>query len=283
MENKLIYGKTIADRLDQESIEIIDSFKNKKGRKPKLVNISVGNEDASASYMKGLINKCNKVGLDLELISFKEDVSEFELVRCIHNLNKTNSVDGIILQMPLPKHMNKDKIVNEIDPIKDVDGLHPLNTGNFYQNKECFVPCTALASMEFIHECKLDLCGKEVVVLGRSNVIGKPVAQLCMNENATVTIVHSKTKNIESICSKADVLIAAVGKAKMVKKEWVKDGAVIVDVGINFDENGKMCGDVDLEDVLDKVSYISPVPKGVGVVTNSMLVKNVIKAYLNRR
>ena len=283
MENKLIYGKTIADRLDQESIEIIDSFKYKKGRKPKLVNISVGSVDASASYMKGLINKCNKVGLDLELISFKEDVSEFELVHCIHNLNKSNSVDGIIIQMPLPKHMNKDKIVNEIDPTKDVDGLHPLNTGNFYQNKECFVPCTALASMEFIHECNVDLCGKEVVVLGRSNVIGKPVAQLCMNENATVTIVHSKTKDIESICARADVLIAAVGKAKMVKKQWVKDGAVIIDVGINFDENGKMCGDVDLEDVLDKVSYISPVPKGVGVVTNSMLVKNVIKAYLNRR
>ncbi len=283
MENKLIYGKTIAERLDQESIDIINENKYKKGRSPKLVNISVGNEDASASYMKGLINKCNKVGVDLELISFKEDVSEFELVRCIHNLNKSNAIDGIIIQMPLPKHMNKDKIVNEIDPNKDVDGLHPLNTGNFYQNKECFVPCTALASMEFIHECNIDLCGKEVVVLGRSNVIGKPAAQLCMNENATVTIVHSKTKNIEEVCAKADVLIAAVGKAKLVKKEWVKKDAVIIDVGINFDENGKMCGDVDLEDVIDKVSYISPVPKGVGVVTNSMLIKNVIKAYQNRR
>ena len=283
MENKYIFGKPIAERIDQESLQLISESKYKKGRSPKLVNISIGNEDASVSYMKGLINKCNKVGVELELISFKEDVSEFELVRTIHNLNKSNSIDGIILQMPLPKHMNKDKIVYEIDPEKDVDGLHPLNTGKFYQNRDCFIPCTALAAMEFIKETKIDLCGKEVVVIGRSNVIGKPVAQLCLNENASVTIVHSKTKEIEKICAKADVLIAAVGKARLVKKEWVKKDAIVIDVGINFDENGKMCGDVDLEDVIDKVQYISPVPKGVGVVTNSMLARNTIKSYQNRR
>ena len=282
MENKLLYGKIIAERIDAVSKEFVDECLQNNRRIPKLVNISIGNEDASASYMKGLINKCEKIGVELQLVTFKEDTSEFELIRYIHSLNKSNSVDGILLQMPLPKHMNKDKITLEIDPLKDIDGMHPLNTGNFYQNRECFVPCTALAAMEFIHESKIDLCGKEVVVIGRSNVIGKPVAQLCLNENASVTIVHSRTKNIEEICARADVLIAAVGKAKLVKKEWVKEGAVIVDVGINFDENGKMCGDVDFDDVIDKVSYISPVPKGVGVVTNTMVMQNVIKAYKNR-
>ena len=282
MENKLLYGKVIAERIDAVSKEFVDECLQNNRRIPKLVNISVGNEDASASYMKGLINKCEKIGVELQLVTFKEDTSEFELIRYIHSLNKSNSVDGILLQMPLPKHMNKDKITLEIDPLKDIDGMHPLNTGNFYQNRECFVPCTALAAREFIHESKIDLCGKEVVVIGRSNVIGKPVAQLCLNENASVTIVHSRTKNIEEICARADVLIAAVGKAKLVKKEWVKEGAVIVDVGINFDENGKMCGDVDFDDVIDKVSYISPVPKGVGVVTNTMVMQNVIKAYKNR-
>ena len=281
MENKIIYGKTIAERLDSETKNFVDECKQNHYRIPKLVNISLGNEEASASYMKGLINKCNKVGIELEMISFKEDVGEFELVRCIHNLNKSNSVDGIIIQMPLPKHMNKERIIYEIDPNKDVDGLHPLNTGKFYQNRDCFIPCTALAAMEFIYESGINLCGKEVVVIGRSNVIGKPVAQLCLNENASVTVVHSKTKNIEQICARADILIAAVGKAKLVKKEWIKENAVVIDVGINFDENG-MCGDVDLEDVLSKVKAISPVPKGVGVVTNSMLLKNVIKAYQNR-
>lgn len=283
MENKFIYGKDISERIDQETKEFIIQCQTRKHRTPQLVNISVGNEEASASYMKGLMNKCQKVGVELQLFHLKEDVSEFELIRLIHKLNKTNSVDGILVQMPLPKHMNKGKIAAEIDPLKDVDGMHPMNTGNFYQNKDSFVPCTALAVLEFIHEAKVDLCGKNVVVIGRSNVIGKPVAQLCLNENASVTIVHSKSQNIEEICQRADVLIAAAGVKKLVKKEWVKENAVVIDVGINFDENGKMCGDVDLEDVVEKVARISPVPKGVGVVTNSMLLRNVIKAYENRR
>lgn len=282
MENKCIYGKPIADRIDQETREFIQSLKNTNKRIPKLVNIQVGNQDASASYIKGLIKKCEAVGVELQLVSLDESASEFELIRMIHSFNKSINVDGILLQMPLPKHMNKENVVKEIDPNKDVDGMHPLNVGHFYQGLPAHIPCTALSAMEFIHEANVDLKGKEVVVIGRSNVIGKPVAQLCLNENASVTIVHSKSENIEEICSRADVLIAAAGRAKMVKKEWVKKGAVIVDVGINFDENGKMCGDVDFEDVIEKVGRISPVPKGVGVVTNAVLLRNTVTSYKNR-
>ena len=283
MENKCIYGKPIADRIDQETREFIQSLRNTNKRIPKLVNIQVGNQDASASYIKGLIKKCETVGVELQLVSLDESVSEFELIRMIHSFNKSINIDGILLQMPLPKHMNKENVVKEIDLNKDVDGMHPLNVGHFYQGLPAHIPCTALSAMEFIHETNIDLKGKEVVVIGRSNVIGKPVAQLCLNENASVTIVHSKSENIEEICSRADVLIAAAGKAKMVKKDWVKKGAVIVDVGINFDENGKMCGDVDFEDVIEKVSRISPVPKGVGVVTNAVLLRNTVTSYKNRR
>ena len=282
MENKCIYGKPIADRIDQETREFIQSLKNTNKRIPKLVNIQVGNQDASASYIKGLIKKCEAVGVELQLVSLDESASEFELIRMIHSFNKSINVDGILLQMPLPKHMNKENVVKEIDPNKDVDGMHPLNVGHFYQGLPAHIPCTALSAMEFIHEANVDLKGKEVVVIGRSNVIGKPVAQLCLNENASVTIVHSKSENIEEICSRADVLIAAAGKAKMVKKDWIKEGAVIVDVGINFDENGKMCGDVDFEDVIEKVGRISPVPKGVGVVTNAVLLRNTVTSYKNR-
>lgn len=282
MENKCIYGKPIADRIDQETREFIQSLRNTNKRIPKLVNIQVGNQDASASYIKGLIKKCETVGVELQLVSLDESVSEFELIRMIHSFNKSINIDGILLQMPLPKHMNKENVVKEIDLNKDVDGMHPLNVGHFYQGLPAHIPCTALSAMEFIHETNIDLKGKEVVVIGRSNVIGKPVAQLCLNENASVTIVHSKSENIEEICSRADVLIAAAGKAKMVKKDWVKKGAVIVDVGINFDENGKMCGDVDFDDVIEKVGRISPVPKGVGVVTNAVLLRNTVTSYKNR-
>lgn len=282
MENKCIYGKDIAERLDQRTIEFVEECRSRGRRIPKLVCIAVGNHPASVAYMKGLQKKCDKVKIELETIVLDESIGDFELIRTIHSYNKMISIDGILLQMPLPSHMNREKIVLEIDPSKDVDGLHPLNTGLFYQRQPTFVPCTALSAMEFIHAVDLSLDGKEVVVVGRSNVIGKPVAQLCLNEHASVTVVHSKSLNIERICSHADVLIAAAGVPKMIKKNWLKKGAVVIDVGINYDEDGKMCGDVDFDDVIDQVSRISPVPKGVGVVTNSMLMRNLIFAYQRR-
>ncbi len=282
MENKCIYGKDIAERLDQRTIEFVEECRSRGRRIPKLVCIAVGNHPASVAYMKGLQKKCDKVKIELETIVLDESIGDFELIRTIHSYNKMISIDGILLQMPLPSHMNREKIVLEIDPSKDVDGLHPLNTGLFYQGQPTFVPCTALSAMEFIHAVDLSLDGKEVVVVGRSNVIGKPVAQLCLNEHASVTVVHSKSLNIERICFHADVLIAAAGVPKMIKKNWLKKGAVVIDVGINYDEDGKMCGDVDFDDVIDQVSRISPVPKGVGVVTNSMLMRNLIFAYQRR-
>ena len=282
MENKCIYGKDIAERLDQRTIEFVEECRSRGRRIPKLVCIAVGNHPASVAYMKGLQKKCDKVKIELETIVLDESIGDFELIRTIHSYNKMISIDGILLQMPLPSHMNREKIVLEIDPSKDVDGLHPLNTGLFYQGQPTFVPCTALSAMDFIHAVDLSLDGKEVVVVGRSNVIGKPVAQLCLNEHASVTMVHSKSLNIERICSRADVLIAAAGVPKMIKKNWLKKGAVVIDVGINYDEDGKMCGDVDFDDVIDQVSKISPVPKGVGVVTNSMLMRNLIFAYQRR-
>lgn len=283
MENKYLYGKDIAEILDNETQAFVEECKKKNKKTPKIANLSVGNDPASASYEKGLIKKCEKVGVDLEKVQLKEDVSEIELIRVLHQLNQNSQIDGILIQMPLPNHINLNRVRNEINPDKDLDGIHPINAGRFYQGLPCFAPCTALSAMEFIHHSNTDLEGKQVVVVGRSNVIGKPVAQMCLNEHASVTIVHSKSHNIEEICSRADVLISAVGKARLIKKEWVKKDAVVIDVGVNVDESGKLCGDVDEADVMDKVKYLTPVPKGVGVVTNSMLMRNLIQAYKNRR
>ena len=282
MENKYIYGKDIAERIDLQTSSFIEECRKEGRRIPKLVNISMGENEASAAYVRGLQKKCEKVKMELQLVQLDESVSEFELVRMIHSFNKSISYDGILIQMPLPAHINKERVIKEIDPAKDVDGLHPLNAGLFCQGQKSFVPCTALSVMEFVHESGIELEGKEVVVIGRSNVIGKPVAQLCLNENASVTIVHSKTQHIEKICSRADVLIAAAGQTRMVKKHWVKQDAVVIDVGINYDEDGKMCGDVDFDDVIEKAAKISPVPRGVGVVTNSILMRNTILSYQNR-
>lgn len=268
---------------DQEIVNFVEECKKSGKKIPKIVNISVGYNEASESYMRGLQKKCDKVHVELDKIALDENVSEAELIRCIHNCNKSNNIDGILLQMPLPSHFNTNKVINEIEPTKDLDGMHPLNVGLFYKGLDSFVPCTALSAMEFIHASGIDLKGKKVVVIGRSNVIGKPVAQLCLNENASVTIVHSKSEHIEEICSDADVLISAIGKAKFIHREWIKENAVVIDVGINVDENGKLCGDVDFDDVIERVSYISPVPRGVGVVTNSILMENLIKAYKKRR
>lgn len=283
MENKILYGKEIALRLDEQLIAFVQECKEKGKRIPKLVNVTFKNSEASEAYLRGLKKKSEKIGVLLQIVELDEMTSEFEVIHTIHVLNNTSSIDGILLQMPLPSHLNAQKIIEEIHPNKDVDGLHPYNVGAFYQGKKSFVPCTALSAMEFIHESGIELEGKEVVVIGRSNVIGRPIAQLCLNENATVTIVHSKTKNIEKITSRADVVVAAVGQAKLVKKEWLKKGAVVIDVGINFDEEGKMCGDVDAQDVMATIRALSPVPKGVGVVTNSMLMYNLLEAYRRNR
>ena len=200
----------------------------------------------------------------------------------IQQLNQNDTVDGILVQLPLPKHINDEYILDLIDPSKDVDGFHPTNVAKLFLGQDGLVPCTPKGMMVLLDEINYDLNGKEVVVVGRSNIVGKPVALLCLQKNATVTIAHSRTADLKEVCQRADVLIAAVGRAKMFNSEYVKDGAVILDVGINRDENNKLCGDVDFDDVKDKVSYITPVPGGVGPMTIAMLLENTYEAYLKR-
>ena len=217
-----------------------------------------------------------------EIIRLDASIREDELIEVIERLNQDHSVDGILVQLPLPSHIHEEKILDLIDPTKDVDGFHPSNVAKLLLGQDGLVPCTPKGMMVLLDEIHYDLTGKEVVVVGRSNIVGKPVSLLCLQRNATVTIAHSRTKNLKEVCQRADVLIAAIGKAKFFNKEYVKEGAVVLDVGINRDENNKLCGDVDFDDVKDFVSYITPVPGGVGPMTIAMLLENTLQAYLKR-
>ena len=207
-------------------------------------------------------------------------VSEDELLSKIRELNTDNTVDGILVQLPLPEHIDEKRVIETISPLKDVDGFHTQNVGKLYIGDNTFVPCTPKGIIRILEEIGLgNLRGKKAAVLGRSNIVGKPVAKLLLDKNATVTICHSKTENILEEVRQADIVVSAMGQAKLVKKEWLKQGAVVIDVGMNRDTNGKLCGDVDLNDVIEKVSYITPVPKGVGLVTRAMLLENTMQAY----
>lgn len=279
MEEKLIFGKEIADRINEATADFIANCEINGKRVPKIAVVLANDSFASKAYITGFEKICARVRMDYEIIEVSNDISEDDLIKVIKQLNQNEMIDGILLQMPLPSHINVQVIVETIDPMKDIDGMHPMNAGKIAMNQDGFIPCTAESVMEFIHECQLDLKGKEVIVLGRSNVIGKPVAQLCLKEHATVTICHSRTENIENVCQRGDVVISAMGQAKLVTSAWIKEGAVVIDVGMNRDSDGKLCGDVDLEDVIQKVARISPVPKGVGVVTNAILLSHAIVAY----
>lgn len=279
MEEKLIYGKPIADRTNMETKAFIDEMKKQGKRCPKVNVVLANDSPASLSYISGFEKLCASVGMAYTLTVLKESVSQQELNDVLDTISRDDETDGILLQMPLPKQINADEAILHIDPNKDLDGFHPMNVGKLWMNQPTFVPCTAESVMAFIEASGIDLKGKHVVVLGRSNVVGKPVAELCLAAHATVTICHSRTVDIEKEASRADVLIAAIGKARLIKSDWIKPGAVVIDVGVNRDENGKLCGDVDFDDVIDKVGKISPVPKGVGVVTNAMLLHSAITAY----
>ncbi|MEG0736139.1 MAG: bifunctional 5,10-methylenetetrahydrofolate dehydrogenase/5,10-methenyltetrahydrofolate cyclohydrolase, partial [Longicatena sp.] len=218
-----------------------------------------------------------------ELQRLPQDTSEEALLELIESLNNDSKVDGILVQLPLPSQIREEEVLLAIRPDKDVDGFHPYNVGKLMLQEDTFVSCTPKGIIRILETIGFDdLSGKTAVVIGRSNIVGKPVAQLLMNKNATVTICHSRTKDIESVTSKADIVVAAIGKAKMITKNWIKDGAVVIDVGINRDENNKMCGDVDFEDVKEKASYITPVPKGVGPMTIAMLMENTLESYCKR-
>ena len=244
--------------------------------------ILIGEDPASQIYVKNKEKFAKEVGINSTVIRFESSITEEELKNEIKKLNKDNNVHGILVQLPLPKHINQRDIIETIDPSKDVDGFHPINVGNLSSGNDALVPCTPLGCYYLIKQALSNLSGLNAIVIGRSNINGKPMTQLLLKENCTVTIVHSKTKNIEEICSRADLIIAAVGIPKMVKHNWVKKDAVIIDVGINrieLDGKNKIVGDVDFEDVKDKAKAITPVPGGVGPMTIACLLENTLKAF----
>ena len=270
----------------KESGIILDKIKNSIlsfDTKPVLAVVIIGDDPASQVYVKNKILACEKVGIKSSKYSF-DSISETELVKFIEKLNHDKNVNGILVQMPLPENINPTKIINVIDPIKDVDGFHPINLGNILsQEKTAFIPCTPLGCLYLIKQVDSDLTGKNAVVIGRSITVGKPVANLLTNNNATVTLAHSKTKNLKEICLNADILVAAVGKPGFIKHNFIKQGAIVIDVGINrikdSNEKNKLVGDVEFEKSKDIVKAITPVPGGVGPMTIAYLMSNTLKAF----
>lgn len=280
---KIIYGNEVAKAVKDDLKKDLDRLKKEGKRLPKLVVVLVGNNVASVSYVTGKEKACKEIGMENELLRFEENIREEKLLEVVENLNKDDSVDGILVQLPLPKHIDESKVLQAIDPEKDVDGFHPVNVGKLLLQEDGFLSCTPKGILRLLESIGLsDLSGKKAVVIGRSNIVGKPVAQLLLNKHATVTICHSRTEHIEEITSQADILIVSVGSPRLVKANWIKEGAIVIDVGINRDEHNKLCGDVDFQEVEPKTSYITPVPKGVGPMTIAMLLENTWESYYKR-
>ncbi len=278
----IIDGKQIGKQIKEKQKQEVKDIYAKYGKVPTLTVVIVGDNQASHTYVKNKDLGCKYIGINSHIIQKSKDITNEELIAVISDLNKDDNVDGILVQLPLPKHIDEEAILHEIDPSKDVDGFHPDNVAKLFLGLEGIIPCTPKGMMVLLDAIEYNLEGKEVVVVGRSNIVGKPVSILCLQKNATVTIAHSKTKDLKAVCKRADVLIAAVGLPKYFTKEYVKEGAIVLDVGINRDENNKLCGDVDYEDVKDFVKAITPVPGGVGPMTITMLLENTIEAFYKR-
>ena len=273
----LIDGKAVSLQVKQQVKQECDKLKT-KGVTPGLAVIIVGDDPASQVYVRNKEKACEECGFYSVKYALDADTTQSELNALIDKLNKDEKINGILCQLPLPKHLDDKEVINRIDPIKDVDAFHPLNVGAIMIGDYNFLPCTPAGVMELIHSTGVDVTGKKAVVIGRSNIVGKPMAMLLLHENATVEITHSKTLDLKSITKEADILVAAIGRAKFVTADMVKNGAIVIDVGMNRDENGKLCGDVDFENVKDKCSFITPVPGGVGPMTISMLMRNTLTA-----
>ena len=286
VENKIIDGKEIASKL-REKIKILgEEFKNQTSITPGLAVVLVGENPASKVYVKNKIKQTEEVGFNSYEYKLDQSVKETELLDLISELNLNSKVNGILVQLPLPKHINSEKILDSILPEKDVDGFHATNVGKLWGGRDTLVPCTPLGCSIMLNKLFNDLSGKNAVVIGRSDIVGKPMASLLLQKNATVTIVHSRTKEIEKICKAADILVAAVGVPEMVKRSWVKKDAIVIDVGINRIEKegkNKLVGDVDFDDVLNVVSKITPVPGGVGPMTIACLLLNTLNASLSQK
>lgn len=272
----LINGKEISAFIKSKIKQETENLKL-KGVVPGLAVILVGNNEASKVYVGSKERACAELGFYSEKYLLPETTSEEELLNLVKKLNGKKEINGILCQLPLPNHINEKTVINSILPSKDVDAFHPENVGHIMIGDYSFLPCTPAGIMEMLEYSKIDVCGKHCVVIGRSNIVGKPMAMLMLHKNATVTICHSKTENLKEICRSADILVAAVGKARFVTEDMVKPGAVVIDVGMNR-PNGKLCGDVDFENVKEKVSYITPVPGGVGPMTIATLMKNTLTA-----
>ncbi|MCX4351014.1 MAG: bifunctional methylenetetrahydrofolate dehydrogenase/methenyltetrahydrofolate cyclohydrolase FolD [Lachnospiraceae bacterium] len=273
----LIDGKAISmqikDELKQKAAEL-----KAKGINVTLAVIQVGDNPASCVYVRNKKKGCEYIGIGSLSYELPEETSQEELLNLIRELNERDDVNGILVQLPLPSHIDEDTVIKAIDPLKDVDGFHPQSVGALCIGQSGFVSCTPAGIIQLLKRSNIDIAGKECVVLGRSNIVGKPMSLLLLRENATVTIAHSRTKNLKEVTQRADILVAAVGKPKMITKDYVKKGVVVVDVGINRDENNKLCGDVDFDDVEPVCSAITPVPGGVGPMTIAMLLHNCIES-----
>lgn len=283
----IIDGKKFAQELRNEIKKEIESIKKTRNTTPGLTVVLVGNHTPSEIYVRNKELSAKEVGITSEVIRFESSITQEKLIEVIHGLNKDKKVHGILVQLPLPPHINGSKIIEEIDPKKDVDGFHPVNVGNLSSGKDSLVPCTPLGSYLLIKNVQKNLTGLEALIIGRSNLNGKPMAQLLLKEDCTVTIGHSKTKNLKELCQKADIVVAAVGRANLVKGDWVKEGAIVIDVGINREEDKtekkgyKIVGDVEFDSVVKKARAITPVPGGVGPMTIACLLNNTLKAFKN--
>lgn len=274
---KLINGKEISQQIKDELKEKVSALKA-QGKNICLAVIQVGNDPASSVYVGNKKKACAYIGIESRAFELPEETTEEELLSIIKDLNEDDGVHGILVQLPVPKHINEEKIINAISPKKDVDGFHPESVGSLCIGRLGFVSCTPAGIIQLLKRSEIDIEGKHCVVIGRSNIVGKPMALLMLRENATVTVAHSRTANLKEVAKRADILIAAIGKPKMITREYVKEGAVVIDVGINRDADNKLCGDVDFDDVAEICSAITPVPGGVGPMTIAMLLNNCIQS-----
>lgn len=274
---KIINGKELAKSIRLELKQEVELL-NKNSIYPKLAVIMVGEDKASKVYVKNKSKACEEIGIEYEEFLLNESSTMEELLNLIENLNNREDISGILLQSPIPKHLNIEKAFNKISPQKDVDGFNPINVGKLVIGQDCFISCTPYGVIKMLEKYQIPIEGKNAVIIGRSNIVGKPLIQCLLKKNATVTVCHSKTNNISQITKNADILIAALGKPRFVTKDMVKEGAVVIDVGINRNSDGKLEGDVDFEEVQKIASYITPVPGGVGPMTIAMLMNNVVKA-----
>ncbi len=279
----IIKGKDLSTSIKEALKVRVEVLKNQYGRTPNLVVVLVGEDPGSVSYVTGKAKAATEVGIANNTIRLADTITEADLLSLVDQLNNDDSVDGILVQLPLPKHIDENKVIAAISPEKDVDAFHPMNVAKLWLKQPCVLPCTPKGIIKLLHFAGVDIAGKEAVVVGRSNIVGQPVAKLLLDANATVTVAHSKTKNLAEVTRRADILVAAVGRERFITADMIKPGAVVIDVGVNRDSrNGKLCGDVDFEEAQSVAAAITPVPGGVGPMTIACLMENTVEAFINR-